>query len=97
MLVECIPNISEGRDPLKVERIAEAIETVSGVHVLDTHMDPDHHRSVITFVGSPESVEEAAVCAAGEALSLIDLIPHFLFEPRLGTFGRSSSSIFMRV
>src|SRR3970040_1597341 len=65
LLVECVPNFSEGRDPLKVERIARMIGSVTGVHLLDTHMDPDHNRSVITFVGPPSGVEEAAMRAAG--------------------------------
>jgi len=84
MLVECVPNFSEGRDPRKVEQIAKAIESVSGAHVLDTHSDPDHHRSVITFVGPPASVEEAAVRAAGAALPLIDLNHHRGEHPRIG-------------
>ena len=84
ILVECVPNFSEGRDPLKVERIARMIGSVAGVHLLDTHMDPDHNRSVITFVGPPTGVEEAAVRAAGEAMSLIDLNGHCGEHPRIG-------------
>lgn len=84
MLVECVPNFSEGRDPDKVRQIASVISEVQGVHVLDSHMDPDHHRSVITFVGPGESVEEAAVRAAGAACTLIDLNLHQGQHPRLG-------------
>jgi glutamate formiminotransferase len=84
MLVECVPNFSEGRDPYKVNQLARVIAEVEGVHVLDIHMDPDHHRSVITFVGPAGSIEEAAVCAAGEACSLIDLSRHHGQHPRIG-------------
>jgi len=50
-LVECIPNFSEGRRPEVIEAIQSEIAAVSGVYVLNTHMDGDHNRSVITFVG----------------------------------------------
>ena len=83
-LIECVPNFSEGRDRLKLERIAAAIRSVSGVHLLDLHMDPDHNRSVITFVGPPPSVEQAAVRAVGEAAALIDLNRHQGEHPRIG-------------
>jgi len=82
--VECVPNFSEGRDPSKVDKIAKRIGSVPGVHVLDVHMDPDHHRSVITFAGSAAGVEEAAVLAAGEAMSQIDLTRHQGGHPRIG-------------
>ncbi len=49
-LVECVPNFSEGRKADVIERLAKAIESVAGAVVLDTHMDADHNRSVITFV-----------------------------------------------
>jgi glutamate formiminotransferase len=62
-LVECVPNFSEGRKPETVRQIAEAIAAVETACVLDTHIDPDHNRSVITFVASPENVVEAAVRA----------------------------------
>jgi glutamate formiminotransferase len=83
-LVECVPNFSEGRNPATIRRIEEVIARVSGVHVLDTHIDPDHHRSVITFVGFPGGVEEAAVRAAGVAALLIDLNRHKGEHPRIG-------------
>jgi glutamate formiminotransferase len=62
-LVECVPNFSEGRKPETVRLIAESIAAVESACVLDTHIDPDHNRSVITFVASPEKVFEAAVNA----------------------------------
>jgi len=83
-IVECVPNFSEGRDPGKVNRIADAIRSVADAHVLDIHMDPDHHRSVITFVGDQQSVLEAAVLAVGEAARQIDLNRHQGEHPRIG-------------
>jgi glutamate formiminotransferase len=83
-LVECVPNFSEGRDPAVVEQIARAIQSVPGARVLDRHMDPDHHRSVLTFVAPPETVAEAAVRAAGRAAELIDLRRHRGEHPRMG-------------
>ena len=83
-LVECVPNFSEGRDRGKVEQIAAAIETVPGVYLLDVHLDPDHHRSVITFAGSKETVGEAAVRAVGRAADWIDLNQQEGEHPRIG-------------
>ena len=62
-LVECVPNFSEGRRPEVIERIARAVEEVAGAVVLDTHMDADHNRSVITFVAEESVVVEAALRA----------------------------------
>jgi glutamate formiminotransferase len=83
-LVECVPNFSEGRDPEKVRQIAEAISAVEGACVLDTHIDPDHNRSVITFVAPPEMVGRAAVSAVRRASELIDMRRHQGEHPRLG-------------
>jgi glutamate formiminotransferase len=83
-LVECVPNFSEGRKPQTVQRIAEAIKAVETTCVLDTHIDPDHNRSVITFVASPENVVEAAVQAVRRASELIDMRTHRGEHPRLG-------------
>src|SRR6476620_1869504 len=59
-LVECVPNFSEGRKTETVARLAQAISSVPTACVLDTHIDPDHNRSVITFVAAPEMVVAAA-------------------------------------
>jgi len=59
-IVECVPNFSEGRKPETIARLAQVIESVAGAFVLDTHRDADHNRSVITFVGSPTVIGEAA-------------------------------------
>jgi len=83
-IVECVPNFSEGRDRRTVDEIAAAIESVPGAFVLDLHLDPDHHRSVITFAGSKASVGEAAVRAAGQAAERIDMTRHKGEHPRVG-------------
>jgi glutamate formiminotransferase len=83
-LVECVPNFSEGRKPETVRSIAEAIAGVETTCVLDTHIDPDHNRSVITFVAAPENVVEAAVQAVKRASELIDMRTHRGEHPRLG-------------
>jgi len=83
-LVECVPNFSEGRDPAVIDDIVAALRSVSGVLLLDRHMDPDHHRSVITFAAPVEVVGEAAVRAAGRAAERIDLRRHSGGHPRIG-------------
>ncbi len=83
-LVECVPNFSEGRKPETVAQIAAAIGAVKTACVLDTHIDSDHNRSVITFVASPEYVVEAAVHAVKRAADLIDMRTHQGEHPRLG-------------
>ena len=83
-LVECVPNFSEGRRPETVRLIADAIAAVETACVLDTHIDPDHNRSVITFVASPEKVVRAAVNAVRRAADLIDMREHQGEHPRLG-------------
>ncbi len=82
--VECVPNFSEGRNIESVERLAGAIVEVETACVLDTHMDPDHNRSVITFVAAPEMVVEAAVRVVALAAELIDMRHHTGQHPRLG-------------
>jgi glutamate formiminotransferase/formiminotetrahydrofolate cyclodeaminase len=83
-LIECVPNFSEARRPEVVEAIADAINTVGGVRILDRHSDLDHNRTVMTFVGSPDSVEEAAFRAISRAAELIDLEQHTGEHPRIG-------------
>jgi len=83
-LVECVPNFSEGRKPETVRLIAEAIAAVDSACVLDTHIDPDHNRSVITFVARPEKVVKAAVNSVRRAAELIDMRLHQGEHPRLG-------------
>ncbi|HEX8338695.1 MAG TPA: glutamate formimidoyltransferase, partial [Pyrinomonadaceae bacterium] len=83
-VVECVPNFSEGRDPRVVESLVEAVEAVAGALVLGTHIDPDHNRSVVTFVAPPEVVVEAAVGVVARAAELIDLSRHAGQHPRMG-------------
>ena len=83
-LIECVPNFSEGRDPAVVEAIIRALLAGPDVYLLDREMDPDHNRSVITFVGTRESVGKAALRGIGEAAELIDLNHHQGAHPRLG-------------
>ncbi len=83
-LVECIPNFSEARRPEVVEAIVQAITGVPGVVLLDRHSDEDHNRTVVTFVGSPEAVEEAAFRGVAKAAELIDLNQHTGEHPRIG-------------
>jgi len=83
-LVECVPNFSEGRQPETVARLAQAISSVATACVLDTHLDPDHNRSVITFVAAPDMVVEAAFRAVRLASELIDMRRHQGVHPRLG-------------
>lgn len=83
-IVECVPNFSEGKDRHKIDSIIGALIAGPDVRVLDTQMDADHNRSVITFVGSRESVGEAALRAIGRAAGLIDLNDHRGVHPRMG-------------
>lgn len=83
-IVECVPNFSEGRDPQVVQQIVERMRGVPGVRVLDVESDPDHNRSVVTMVGSPEAVERAAFEGIAAAASLIDMRKHKGAHPRMG-------------
>ncbi len=83
-LVECIPNFSEGRRPEVVDAIVKSIQSVNGVLVLDYSSDVDHNRSVVTFVGEPKAVGEAAFAAIELASDLINMHEHRGTHPRLG-------------
>jgi glutamate formiminotransferase/formiminotetrahydrofolate cyclodeaminase len=83
-LIECIPNFSEARRPEVVEQILEAIRSVAEVALLDHSSDLDHNRTVVTFAGTPEGVEEAAFRAIRKAAELIDLDQHTGAHPRIG-------------
>jgi glutamate formiminotransferase/formiminotetrahydrofolate cyclodeaminase len=82
-LVECVPNFSEGRDPVKVDAIIQAMK-VPGVYLLDREMDSDHNRCVITLVGERDAIQEAAIRGVGKASELIDLTKHQGAHPRMG-------------
>jgi glutamate formiminotransferase/formiminotetrahydrofolate cyclodeaminase len=83
-IVECVPNFSNGRDPQVYNAIADAIRGVSSVRVLDVSADPDHNRTVITFLGTVEAVEEAAFRAIETAARLINMNEHKGEHPRIG-------------
>ncbi|MCB9007410.1 MAG: glutamate formimidoyltransferase [Ardenticatenaceae bacterium] len=83
-LVECVPNFSEGRNAAVYNEIADTIQSVRGINVLDVSADPDHNRTVITFVGEPADVEEAAFRAISKASELINLDYHEGEHPRIG-------------
>lgn len=82
-VLEAVPNFSEGRDLGVVRGIVDAVAG-AGAEVLDWCADPDHHRSVVTFVGEPLTVERAAIAAATAALEAIDLRRHSGVHPRIG-------------
>lgn len=83
-LVECVPNVSEGRNKESIEAMAAAIRSVPGVRLLDVQSDPDHHRTVFTFVGEPEGVAEAVLALFAAVLPRIDLRVHRGEHPRMG-------------
>lgn len=83
-LVQCVPNFSEGRNKEVVEKIVDEIRKVEGVKLLDYSMDKDHNRSVVTFVGEPEKVVEAAFNSTKVAAELIDMSKHTGGHPRMG-------------
>ncbi|MBK8791839.1 MAG: glutamate formimidoyltransferase [Holophaga sp.] len=83
-VVECVPNFSEGRDMAKMRLITEAIETVAGVKLLDVDPGADTNRTVVTFVGDPDSVVEAAFRGIKRASEVIDMRTHSGAHPRMG-------------
>jgi glutamate formiminotransferase len=83
-IIECVPNFSEGRREKVIARIVSGLEQVPGTRVLDVQSDPDHNRSVVTMVGTPEAVTEAAFQGTAIAAQLIDLNHHHGGHPRMG-------------
>ena len=83
-LVECVPNISEGRDIAKIEEIAHTVETVEGVKLLDIDPGKATNRTVVTFVGEPNAVIEAAFRLIKKASELIDMSKQSGEHPRFG-------------
>lgn len=82
-VLEAVPNVSEGRDPSKIEALI-ALVRGTGVDVLDWSADADHNRAVLTFIGDPPAVEEAGVAVARFALEHLDLRTHQGIHPRVG-------------
>ena len=83
-LVECVPNFSEGRNSKKIKEITDAIESVPGTKILDVDMGADTNRTVVTFVGSPEIISEAAFQGIKKASEIIDMRKHKGAHPRMG-------------
>jgi len=83
-LVECVPNFSEGRDASKIDAIVQTILAVPEVVLLDRESDADHNRCVLTLVGPPAAVADAAFRAVEKAVALIDLTKHEGAHPRIG-------------
>ena len=84
LIVECVPNVSEGRDPARLARVAAAVRATPGVTLADVHADPDHHRSVFTFLGEPATVAAGAGALAEAVLAEIDMREHRGIHPRIG-------------
>uniref|UniRef100_A0A7C4U441 glutamate formimidoyltransferase n=1 Tax=Caldisericum exile TaxID=693075 RepID=A0A7C4U441_9BACT len=82
-IVECVPNISEGRNKEVINSVVESLK-LTGAKVLDVSSDPDHNRTVITFVGDKEVVLKGAFAVAKSAVELIDLTKHKGTHPRMG-------------
>ncbi|OPY07851.1 MAG: hypothetical protein A4E66_01966 [Syntrophus sp. PtaB.Bin001] len=84
-IIECVPNFSEGRNRNVVESIVAALTAVPGVRLLNYSMDEDHHRSVVTFIGSLDAVVTGAFAACNRAVELIDMREHRGgVHPRIG-------------
>ena len=83
-LVECVPNFSEGRDKAIINEITQAIKTVPGIEILDVDMGADTNRTVVTIIGSPEVISEAAFQAVKKASEVIDMSKHEGAHPRMG-------------
>jgi glutamate formiminotransferase / 5-formyltetrahydrofolate cyclo-ligase len=83
-IIECVPNISEGRDPASIEAIAAALRATPGVRLLDVSSDTSHHRSVLTFVGDRPSLRAGVLALFEAALPKIDLRGHRGEHPRMG-------------
>ena len=87
-ILMCIPNISEGQNLDTVEQEVNEIRRVAGVKILNYSSDPDHNRSVLTYLGEPEPVLAASQAMAAKSLALIDMSRHQGSHPRLGHQGR---------
>lgn len=83
-IIECIPNFSEGKDLKKISAIAKAIISVPQTRILHKTSDRDHNRTVITFIGPPETVFKSAFLAVKKAAEIIDITKHQGVHPRIG-------------
>jgi glutamate formiminotransferase/formiminotetrahydrofolate cyclodeaminase len=83
-IIECVPNFSEGQDLGVIKQITDAIESVEGVKLLDVDPGRDTNRTVVTFVGNPKAVSEAAFLSVKKASEVIDMSKHHGAHPRMG-------------
>ncbi len=83
-IVECVPNFSTS-DPVVIDQIARAINECQGVELLHIDPDRDYNRTVFTFIGTPETIGEAAFAAISKATELVDMTQHVGQHPRIGT------------
>ena len=83
-IIECVPNFSEGRDKAKIKEITDAIQSVEGISLLDVDPGEATNRTVVTFVGAPEAVVEAAFRGIKKAAEVIDMTAHHGAHPRMG-------------
>jgi glutamate formiminotransferase/formiminotetrahydrofolate cyclodeaminase len=83
-LIECVPNFSEGRDKAVIKQITDAIESVEGIKLLDVDAGAATNRTVVTFVGEPKAVAQAAFLAVKKAAQVIDMRAHKGAHPRIG-------------
>ncbi len=83
-LVECVPNFSEGRNKRIIDEIVNEISSIEGIEILDISMGYETNRTVITFIGTPERVKEAAFLGIKKAVELIDMRKHKGAHPRIG-------------
>ena len=83
-IIECVPNVSEGRDQEKISELIKEVVSTEGVKLLDYSSDKDHNRTVITFVGDKEGVKEAAFKLIKKASEIIDMRYHKGEHPRIG-------------
>lgn len=83
-IIECVPNFSEGRNTETIKQITDAIESIKGVKLLDVDPGEATNRTVVTFVGEPQAVMDAAVASIKRATELIDMRQHKGAHPRMG-------------
>ncbi len=83
-IIQCVPNFSEGRDQEKIKAIVDMFRNRKNVKLLDYQSDRNHHRSVVTAVGSPDEIKAAVIDAVEKAVALIDLRSHKGEHPRMG-------------
>jgi glutamate formiminotransferase len=84
MIIECVPNVSEGRDRGVLDGIAAVVRATPGATLADMHADADHHRAVFTVLGAPAAIELAALALVAAALAAVDMRRHAGRHPRLG-------------